>query len=90
MLNNISNFYYAMKLDFIISYYNINITEVANKLCKIAVPFGKYKYNHLPIRVCIAPYKFQKQMSYLMDKLDFVRFYLVDLLVIISESFEEH
>ena len=29
-------------------------------------------------------------MSYLMDKLDFVRFYLVDLLVIISESFEEH
>ena len=40
--------------------------------------------------VCIAPDIFQKQISALMDDLEFVRFYLDDLLVIKLRSFKDH
>ena len=43
-----------------------------------------------PMGVCIAPDIFQKQISALMDDLEFVRFYLDDLLVIKLQSFKDH
>ena len=47
-----------MKLDLIMGYYNILLTDKANKICTITTPFGKYKCNRLPMGVYIAPYIF--------------------------------
>ena len=66
------------------------LTEASNKLCKVTTPFLRYKYNRLPIGVCIAPDTFQEQMSAIMDDLEFDRFYLGNFLVIVSVSFEDH
>ena len=90
MLNKISNFSHATKLDLILGYYNILFTNVANKVCTITTPFGNYTYNCLPGEVCIAPDIFQERMSALMDDLELVGVYINDFLVIISGSFEEH
>ena len=70
--------------------YNISITDMAKKVGTITTPFGKYKYNRLPMGVCIAPDIFQEQVSALMENLEFVRIYLDGFLVITSGSFQEH
>ena len=87
ILNKLSNFSYAMTLYFIMGYYNIFLTDGATTLCTVNTSFGKYKYNSLPMGVCIAPDIFQEQMSALMDILEFVKFYLDNSLVITSGSF---
>ena len=84
MLNKLSNFTYAMTLYLIMGYYNNFLTYVYKEVCRITAPFGKYKYNRLPMGVCIAPDIFQEIISTLMDGLEFVIFYLGDLLVITS------
>ena len=70
MLDKLSNFSFSTTLDLIMGNYNISFTDVAKKVCKITTPFGKYKYNRLPMGVCIAPDKFQYQMSALMEDLE--------------------
>ena len=73
----------------IIGYYNILITDATKKVCTITTTFGKYKYNRLPMRFCIAPDVFQEEMRALMGKLEFVRVYPGDFLIVILVSFEE-
>ena len=90
MLNNISNFTYDKTLDLIMGYYNILLTDAANKVCKIITPFGSYKYNRLPMGVCTAPDIFQEQMSALMDDLYFFIVYLGNFLFITLGLFEEY
>ena len=63
-------------------YYNISLTDAVNKICTIATTFRKYKYNCLPMGVCIAPDTFQEQMSALMDDLEFVISYLEIFLIV--------
>ena len=90
MLNKLSNFSYAAILYLIMGYHNILITDASKKLCTITTSFGKYKYNCIPMGVCIAPDIFQERMSALVDDSDFFRVYLDDLIIITSGSFEEH
>ena len=90
MLNKLSKFSYAATLYLKLGYYNIFLTDVENKVCRMIIPFVNYKHNCLPMGVCIAPDIFKEQMSSLMENLDFARVYLDNLLVITSSSFKEH
>ena len=69
MINKLSNFTYAITLDLIMCYYNISLTDVANKICMINTTFGKYEYDRLPMGVCISPGIFQERMSTLIGDL---------------------
>ena len=69
-------------------YYNTLPTDLANKLYTITTTFGKYEEICLAMGVCIAPDIFQERMSALMDDLEFVRFYLNNLLINTSASFK--
>ena len=43
MLLKLEGFQYAMSLDLNMGYYHIRITEDASKLCKIILPWVRYK-----------------------------------------------
>ena len=68
-------------------YYHISLADAVKKVYVITTPFGKYKNNCLSMGVCISPDIFQEKMRVLMDDLEFVRIYFVDLIVITSGSF---
>ena len=78
------------KIYLIIGYYNILLTDGANKIFMITTLFVNIKYNRLAMVVCIAPDIFQDQMNSMMDGLEFVRVYLDNFLIITSGSLEEH
>ena len=84
MLNKLSIFYNAPKLFLIMGYNNISLNDAANKLCPISTTFVKYKYNPLPMGVCIALDIYQELMSALMNDLEFVRVYLKIFLILTS------
>ena len=90
ILNNMSNFTYATTFNLIMGYYNIWLTDVANKICTTTPPFRKYKYNHPQMGVWIAPYIFQERISALMEDLYFVIFCLEIFIIITSGPFGEH
>jgi uncharacterized protein (DUF3820 family) len=71
-------------------YYHIKLNPDSKKYCTIVMPFGKYKYQHIPMGLCNLPNTFQEKMSKLMEGLDFVQTYIDALLVITKESFDDH
>jgi hypothetical protein len=72
-------------------YYHMLLTPFAQRLCTIVLPWGKYKYCHLPMGLSVSPDIFQEEMSELMTGLDFARAYLDDLLIISTETgFDKH
>ena len=71
-------------------YYHIELDPLAQDICTIVFPWGKYSYNRLPMGISCAPDIFQAEMSSLMEELEFVRVYLDDLLVISKGTFEDH
>ena len=90
ILKKLSDFNYSTKLDLIMDYYNILLTNAAKKVYAITTPFGKYEYNCLTMGVCIVPDIFQEQMSTLMDNLYFFIVYIDVFLIITYGSFEEN
>ena len=78
MLGKISIFSYASTLDLVMGFYNICLSDAANKVCTITTPFRKYEYNHTLMGAYIAPDIFQEKMGALMEDLEFVRFYIGD------------
>jgi hypothetical protein len=71
-------------------YYHIVLSPHARHLCTIVLPFGKYKYQQLPMELCNSPDVFQEKMSELMAGFKFVQAYIYDLLVIIKGAYHKH
>jgi hypothetical protein len=62
-----------------VAYYHIELNLVAQNMCTIVLPWGKYRYKRLPMGVANSPDIFQEKMSDLMTGLQFVRTYLDDV-----------
>ena len=76
LLLTLEGFMYATSLDLNMGYYHIELTPNAKKYCTIVFPFGKDKYQQLPMGLCTSQDIFQEKMSGLMTDLEFVRIYL--------------
>ncbi len=63
-------------------YYTIRLDPMASKMCTIIFPWGKYSYKKLPMGFGGSANIFQAQIMDLMASLEFVRVYMVDLLII--------
>ena len=60
---------YATALDLNMGYYAIRLDKEAQNLSAIIFPWGKYRYNRLPMGINCAPDIFQEKMSILMTGL---------------------
>jgi hypothetical protein len=90
LLMKLEGFQYSTSLDLNMGYYHIELTPFSKQLCTIVTPFGKYKYQHLPMGLCNSPDIFQECMYKLFSDLEYVRAYIDNLLVTSSSTFKEH
>ena len=90
LLLKLEGFQHATSLDLNMGYYHIELMPFSKRLCTIVTPWGKYKYQHLPMGLCNSPDIFQEHMFELFSDLEFVRAYIHDLLVMSCSTFEEH
>lgn len=90
MLLKLEGFQYATSLDLNMGYYHIELSPDSKQLCTIVLPWGKYEYQRLPMGLCNSPDIFQEKMGELVQDLEYVRAYIDDLLIVTSDSFEDH
>ncbi len=89
-MQEIEGFSFATALDLNMGYYTIRLDSDESKICTIIFPWGKYSYKRLPMGIAGSPDIFQGKMSELMESLENVRAYLVDLLCISELSLEDY
>ena len=65
-------------------YYHIELSPGAKQICTIVLPWGKYKYQKLPMEFCNSPDIFQENIYELFDGFDMVRAYIT------KSNFEDH
>jgi hypothetical protein len=86
----LKGFQYAMTLDLHMGFYHIELSLFSKCLCTIVMPFGKYKYQCLPMGLCNSPDIFQEGMYEIFSDLECVHVYIDDLLVTSCSTFKEH
>ena len=62
LLLKLDGFQHAMSLDLNMGYYHIELMSFSKRLCTIVMPWGKYKYQCLPMGLCNSPDIFQEHM----------------------------
>ena len=61
MLLKLEGFKYATSLDLNMGYYHIKLSPNSKRLCTIVLPWGKYKYQRLPMGLCNGPDIFRRK-----------------------------
>ena len=72
-------------------YFTFELDEESSNLCTIVTPFGKFKYNRLPMGVCQSSDIAQETMENIFSDLlqDSVEIYIDDI-GIFSNTWDEH
>jgi hypothetical protein len=71
-------------------YNHTKLSPFSKYLCTIVMPFGKYKYQRLPMGLCNSPDIFQEHMYEIFSDLEDVHGYIDDVLVMSCSTFKEH
>ena len=90
MLHRGNGMRYATKLNQIWSYYSISIKKKIQKLLTIIMPWGKCIYTIMLVVLSISAVIFQREMTKLMEGIDYILVYIDDLLVTTKSDFDDH
>jgi Reverse transcriptase (RNA-dependent DNA polymerase) len=90
LLQKLEHFQYATAIDLSMGYYHIPLDEAAQRLCTTILPWGKYRYMQLPMRVNVAPDIFRSIMMEILGDLELVRVYMDDILIVSNGTFNDH
>jgi hypothetical protein len=71
-------------------YYSIPLAERAQQLTSILLPWGKCRYNRLPMGIKVATDIFQETMNHVLGDLLFVHIFFDDVLLLTNGSYEDH
>ena len=63
-------------------YYHIRLSDQDSNLCTIIQPWGKYRYEFLPMGVSNSPDIFQEKMNKMFRDFELIREYINNLLII--------
>ena len=71
-------------------YYTIDLAESSKDITTIVTEFGKFRYNKLPMGMCISGDIFQAKVNELLGDIDGVKAYIDDILVLNKGTFTDH
>ena len=81
-MQQLEGFQYATALDLNMGYYTIDLAESSKDITTIVTEFGKFRYNKLPMGMCISGDIFQAKVNELLGDIDGVKAYIDDILVL--------
>ena len=82
MLLKFKSFQYAKSLDLNIRYNHIRLSKNPSNLCTIILPWGRYRYKHLPTGAANPTDIFQQKINDLFHVFKFIYTYIDDLLIL--------
>ena len=83
-------FQFAIALDLKMEYYTIQLSLKSKDLTTIVTEFGIFRYNVLPMGLCISGEIFQAKVNELLRDIKGLYAYINDILLTTKGSFEEH
>jgi len=89
VLRKRTGYKYFTKLDVSMQYYTFELDDESSDLCTIVTPFGKYKYNRLPMGLKCAPDIAQQAMEETLQGIEESDVYL-DAVGVFSSEWEKH
>ena len=90
MLLNLEGFKYATPLELNMGYYHINISNLASNLCTIILPWEKYQYKRLPMKVSNSLVIFQEKINKMFRGFEFIQAYIDEMLIITKGDWSDH
>ena len=90
MLLKVEGFHYVTSLDLNMGYYHTRLSKNSSNLCKIIIPWGKYRYKRLPMGVANSRDIFQHKMNDLFHGFEFIRVYIYDMLILTKGDWTYH